>query len=212
MKFFRRICSIMIRPRTTMRAILDAPAGREVVPLVLLATLSAFAGNANENVRGSLKHAPMPWLIVACALIVTALVMLLLFYGFAWLAYAAGRFLEGEGSPVAVRSALAWGMAPIIWALLYRVPAALFGPAQGLAQVRVGDDRLRIDPGQFTSGCFIALVFALLELGVLVWYLVVASRTLGEAHRFSAWRGLGTLLIVGITPLIVIIAAVLAIS
>jgi len=61
-----------------------------------------------------------------------------------------------------------------------------------------------------SGGCLTALLFGSLELSVAVWCLIVASRTIAEAHRFSAWRGLGTLVIVGITPIVIVIAAALS--
>lgn len=209
MTFFRRLVSIAIHPRTTMREILDSPRGRAVLPLVVLATLSGFIANASHNARTGLKTAPMPWLIVAGATIAAALVMVLLFYLFAWIAHVAGRFLEGQGTYADVRAALAWGLAPIIFALLYRVPVALFGPSQNAGLVRIGE-QVKFTPGQLSGGCLFALLIGVLELGTAVWFAVVASHTLGEAHRFSSWRGFGTLVIVAITPIVIMIAAFLS--
>ena len=43
------------------------------------------------------------------------------------------------------------------------------------------------------------LALSLLQLGislpVFIYYAVIASMGIGEAHRFSAWKGLGTLII-----------------
>ena len=208
--FFRRLARVVIWPRTTMREILDGSRDRAIVPLLLLATLAAFSGDANNNVRKGLAATPYAWLIVICALIVSALVMFLAFYLFSWMAYVAGRFLEGQGSQAAVRSALAWGLAPLIWAILYRIPAALFVP-RDTDMIQAGNAAFRINPGLMGGGCVLALIFGLLELTTFVAYVVVTSRTLAEAHRYSAWKGLGTLVIVGIAPIVIIIAAVLAI-
>ncbi|PYQ29900.1 MAG: hypothetical protein DMF56_09240 [Acidobacteria bacterium] len=208
--FFRRLARVVIRPRTTMREILDEPRDRMIVPLLLLATLAAFAGDPNNNVRKGLAATPYAWLIVICALIVSALVVFLAFYLFSWIAYMAGRFLDGQGSQSAVRSALAWGFAPIIWAMLYRIPIALFASPE-TEVIKAGDVAFRLRPALIGGSCALALIFGLLELAMIVAYVVVSSRTLAEAHRFSAWKGFGTLVIVGITPLVIIIAAVLAI-
>jgi len=208
--FFRRLARVVVWPRTTMREILDQPRDRAIVPLLLLATLAAFAGDANNNVRKGLAATPYAWLIVICALIVSALVVFLAFYLFSWIAYMAGRFLEGQGSQSAIRSALAWGLAPLIWAMLYRIPVAIFAPAE-TEVVKAGDAAFRLRPGLIGGSCALALIFGLLELTMFVAYVVVSSRTLAEAHRFSAWKGFGTLVIVGITPLVIVIAAVLAI-
>jgi len=207
--FFRRLARVVIWPRTTMREILDAGRDRMIVPLLLLATIAAFSSDVNSNARKGLAATPYAWLIVICALVVSALVMFLAFYLFSWIAYLAGRFLEGQGSQSAVRSALAWGLAPLIWAILYRVPIAIFFPPENEV-IKAGDAAFRLRPGLIGGSCALALIFGLLELTMLVAYVVVSSRTLAEAHRFSAWKGFGTLVIVGITPLVIIIAAVLA--
>jgi hypothetical protein len=206
--FFRRLARIVVWPRTTMREILDDPRGRMILPLVLLASFSGLIGNANQNARGSLSRVPYAWFIVVAAMLGVMLLTVAFFYLFAWIAYLAGKFLEGRGSHADVRAALAWGLAPLIWALLYRLPATIAGPAVGMGQMRADSEAWRLEPG--TGSCLIALVFGLLEFTMFVGYVVVSSRTLAEAHRFSAWRGFGTLLIVGITPIVIIIAAVLS--
>jgi len=207
--FFRRLARVVIWPRTTMREILESPRDRALVPLLLLATLAAFAGDMNKSAKKGLAASPYAVLIVICALIVSALVMFLAFYLFSWIAYIAGRFLEGQGSQAAVRSALAWGLAPLIWAMLYRIPAALFGP-QEADFIKAGNAAVRFNPNLIGGGCVFAAILGLLELATFVGYVVVSSRTLAEAHRFSAWRGFGTLVIVGIAPFVIILAAVLA--
>jgi hypothetical protein len=209
--FFRHLAAIVVWPRKTMREILDGPRDRATIPLVLLAMCSGAISNVNERVAGSLSSlTPKVWLIVIGVLIANAIVFTLLFYAFAWLAFIAGRFLEGTGQRAEVRTALAWGLAPLVWALLVRIPAAIWGPAHGMGKMHFGDKGVRIDPAQLSGGCFIALGFAAFELALLAWYLVVASRALAEAHRFSAWRGFGTLVMVAATPIIVVIAAVLS--
>lgn len=210
MNFLRRLARVVIWPRTTMREILDAGRDRMIVPLLLLATLAAFAGDVNNSTRRSLAFTSYAWLIVICALIVSVLVMFLAFYLFSWIAYMAGRFvLEGQGSQAAVRSALAWGMAPLIWAILYRVPVALFGPQQ-TGMIKAGNTAFRFDPGLIGGGCVFAAIYGLLELAMITGWVVVSSRTLAEAHGFSAWKGFGNLVIVGLAPVVIIIAAVLA--
>jgi len=211
-KFFRRLARIVIRPRTTMREILDGGADRTIVPLVLLACVSSLISDSKGNVVAALRAADMKtWLIVIGVIVAVMIVAVLLFYVFAWVAYFAGRFLEGTGDAIAVRSALAWGLAPLVWAIAFRVPAALLRPARAIEPGKIGSGTFSIQTTQLSGGCLMAAVFGLIELGFLVWWLVVASRTLAEGHRFSAWRGFGTLAIVGVTPIIIVLAAVLAI-
>ena len=205
--FFGLLAQVSVWPRTTMRRILDSPSRNRLLPLVVLAAASAFTGDANKNVR----IAPAGWLITACILILTVCVTVLVFYLLSWAGYAAGKFLlEGKGTRADVTAAVAWGLAPSIWALLYRIPAAAIGLTGSGTHVSVGKDVLRIDPSQISGGCVLAFLFGVLQLATLVWYVTVTSRTIAEAHRFSAWRGFGTLVIVGIAPLVIVIAGLLA--
>jgi hypothetical protein len=151
-------------------------------------------------------------LLVAGAVIGVIAAMVALFYLYAWVPFFIGRFLGGTGDIRGVRAALAWGLAPAVWALLYRVPAAIWFASSGTAAVQVRNGGVKFDPGMIANGCGVALVFMLLELIVLVWCAVVMSNTVAEAHDYSALHGLGTLVIAAIAPVVVMIAAVLAIT
>lgn len=211
MTFLRRLGRVCIRPRTTIREILDDPQ-RRILPLVVLATLSAIFGNVNNNMRGSLKSVSYATPMILFATLLAAFVMILCFYLFAWLTYLAGKFLEGQGTHGDVRTALAWALAPLIWALAYRIPAAVLGWTHNSSRTYGPDESFSIHMDDFGAGCLAALVFGLLELTMIVWCVVVSSRALGEAHRFSSLRGFGALAIVALAPIVIGIAAFLAFS
>lgn len=207
------VATIMIRPRATMRRILDASRDRMWLPILLLVAVSALAGDSDRHEFDSLlaaarSHGIPPLLVIAgiCAAVTVA--TLFLFYLFAWAAWGIGRLMEGSGTPRDVRRAVAWGLTPAVWALLYRIPAVFLLPRSD-STVRFGE-QVRVDPGRLGSGCAAALVFAALELVVLIWCAAVISNTVGEAHRFSSWRGLATVVLTSIAPLIILVAAVLA--
>jgi hypothetical protein len=208
MTFLRRLARIAIRPRTTMREIVDTPSDRMVLPLVVLAIVSGLLRDFHTRSFPGIET--KTWLIICGAILGCIIVFVLLFYAFAWLAYVVARILEGTGDPSATRSALAWGTAPIIWALLYRLPVALLAPSANPARVGVHGRNISFTAGMLGDGCFSALLYAVVELALLIWYLVVASQTLAEAQRFSVWRGLGTLAIVAATPVVVMTAAFLS--
>lgn len=207
------VATIMIRPRPTMRRILDAPRDRLWLPILLLVALSAVAGDSDRHEFDSLLAAARaygihPALVILGIFLAVTLVSLIFFYVFAYAAWGIGRVMEGTGTPADLRRAVAWGLVPMVWALLYRIPAVFFLPRSD-STVRIGE-HMRIDPGRLGSGCAAALIFGALELVILVWCGVVISNTVGEAHRFSSWRGLATVVLTSIAPLIILIAAVLA--
>ena len=208
MIFFRRLAKILVRPRAVMREILDQPRDRMVLPLVLLVILSGYAGDLDRQEMNRVAQGlEQSWPVVIGILLLVTAILVALFYGFAWLAAFIGRKLfEGTATTREVRSALAWGGAPAIWALLYRIP--VMTRAEG-AKIEL-DQGLRIELGHLGDGCLFALLVGFLELVTMVWTFTVASQTLGEAHRFSGWRGLGTLVAVFAVPVIVLIAAALS--
>ena len=208
MKFFR----ILIHPRETMRSILDQPRDRMVVPLVVMAICSSVLRNAHfDGVKTILTGAPFPlWVFIVAPICVIA-AGVGLFFVFAWIATMIGRFFEGKGEYRGVVRAMAWSFVPIIVALAYRVPVAIFVPSPAQERLRLGPHTVvTIAPRSIGAGCSMALLSGLLELAILSWYLYVASNTVAEAHGFSGWRGLGTVLATWITPIVILAAAVLA--
>ena len=212
MQWLRDLASVVIRPRRTMRRILDAPRDRMVLPLALLAILSGIIGDVHLDQAGQAWRMAEPRLRLFIPLIVAGVIaaMLLVFYVLAWVAYFVGRSLEGTASVKAVRSALAWGLAPSVWALLYRIPAMWFKEPENVRQIRFDDFRFTLGEGVFSSGCGAMLFFGILDLAVIVGWLVITSHTLAEANGFSAPRGFATIAICLLAPVVIAVAAFLA--
>ena len=190
----RALYTILYRPRATMRRIL-ASDRRGVVPIILIAACSS---TLRESWKGTMPQQVAQLhiaVVVAVAVIAASVVTLVILYVLSWVAFAAGRLLEGKGNARDVRAALAWGTAPVIWAILYRVPAALFleEPTE-----------LRVTP----SWVFL-IALAIAEIAVFIWWIVTTSHTLAVAHRFSAPRGFATMLLTLLTPFVLVVAALL---
>ena len=190
------LATILIRPRQTIRSIVaESRSSLVVLPLVLLATLSSATRDVRwQAYRQSPQLAavmPSAWIICAglAGILIAALIV---FYAFAFLAWGIGRLLGGTSDRRAVRLALAWSLAPLIWALLYRIPIALFQPAMGAAlnQMHNPVDILRAAAGAITLyGLMSYSVIALLTIAVDIWSLVIAGIALSEVNGFSTWRG-----------------------
>lgn len=210
MSWLVNLGAVMIHPRQTMRRILDAPRDRMVIPLLILAILSSYAADFNrEEYRRVVAMADPKVIIMAAAglLVIVPALLIGVIYLFAWLAGVVGRMLQGTGDARGMRSALAWGSAPVIWALLYRVPAAIWA-ARAQPDFRVEDFQLSLEG--LKGGCVATAVFLLLELITLAWSIVAMSSTVGEAHRFSTARGFVTLAICWIAPVVIAVAAALS--
>ena len=215
MQFLANLAAVLVRPRRTMRRILDSPRRRMVLPMVLLVVISGIFGDFDApTAQKYLQQSGgwQVWLMVTGVVVCVIAAMVGLFYLYAWVPYFVGRFLGGTGDVRGVRAALAWGLAPAVWALLYRVPGAIWFASSSPTAVRLRNGKVGFDPGMMANGCGVALVFMFLELIVIVWCAVAMSNTVAEAHDYSALHGLGTLVISAMAPVVVMIAAVLAIN
>lgn len=213
---FRSLVTILVRPRRTFRRLLESGAPRIVRPLVVLAIVAGFVqdfSRAEFEAAVATSAISRPALIALnlLGLMLLTLFGLLVFYGIAWLARTIGRFYGGTGEAREVRAALAWGVVPNVWALLIYLPAALMF-VSGEPNLRVGEDGVVVfNPGILAAGCAPALVMIVVRFIFFFWSLWVMSATLGEAHGFSTWTGLGTLATMAVIPFIVAAAAALAI-
>jgi len=205
--------TVMIRPRATMRRVLDSLPDHLAIPLIVLATVSQFIVDEDyTRLTSALDTAPA----AVGAFIVVSVVALgggltvALFYAFSFLVAGIGRLLGGSGTPQQVRSGLAWGTVPFAWAMLFRAPARALGGETLIATVYSRGNgasflqSLNPDTGFF----FPILLLALLEAAAAVWYLVLSSKCVGEAHRFSAWRGLASLIAGIFIPLVALIVTI----
>jgi hypothetical protein len=183
---------VLLWPAETMRRVL-ASEPRYVLPLAIAASISSYLSDQPPLGR--------PFVILFN---VAALVGV--FYIFAALVYAAGKFIGGTGNARDVRAAVAWGLVPVIWAIAYRLPLAIWRPRSML--VDIGDDGFRFGDAA-AGGCATAVLAVGAELIVIGWTLFVATNTVAEAHRFSWPRGLGAIAIAAVAPIVVVIAAIL---
>jgi hypothetical protein len=208
MQWLRDLLAVGFRPRATMRRVLDH-GGAPVLPLVVAATVSAMMKDVSVTgiARVLRSEDAATAAMIAGAIACGAILMVGLFYGLSWMAVYAGRLLEGHATLAEVRAAMAWGLVPVIWLLLVRVPVAFMRAPKDIRQM--GGINLVLPSSGTLAG---ALVLAVVDAVALLWYVYVASETLGEANQFSGWRGLGTLAVVGITPFVIALAAILALK
>src|SRR5215212_6496043 len=211
MQMWRNLVSILFSPARTMRGILSKPPDRMVVPLIVL---SAMADNLRRfswsGVEAALSERPLLMAgMMLGGLLVGALVLVCLFLAASGLVAFVGRLFGGSGTAREVRSALAWGLTPVVWSLIYRVPLAFFTPA-GTRPIQIsGVDAASLQ--LLAAGHFgLPLFITVLELVVFAWWVVVTTFTVAEAHRYSPGSALGTLFLASLAPLVIVAAAVFA--
>jgi hypothetical protein len=203
-----------------MRAILDRSDRRGALAIVIAAIVSFSLRDLDIDglaEAGASLGLATAMLISILAIAGVVLVAMLFYFVISAAAALVGRWmLGGTGSFRDVRHAVAWGLAPQVWALFFRLPALLLWP-DAVAMLRGGRGRIQIGDIEITPffspdvPIYQVILLGLVELGFFIWYLVVGSQTLGEAHGFSSMRGFGNLLLAVVFPFVALIVIVVAI-
>lgn len=203
------LAAAALRPRAAVRRVV-ASGDRRVVYLVLLAMLSLTLRSVSlAQWREIATKEPHVIPIVCATLACVAGVGILIFYLVAWIGRIVAGLLEGRGTTSDTRVALAWGLAPTILAIAYRLPAILVRPSVGVT---------RLSNGGHVSFSFEALphgwglLLLIADWVVAAWTVIATSCTLAGVHRFSALRGAVTLGGATIAPAIVVVGAAIATS
>jgi hypothetical protein len=200
---------VVYQPRETMHRIL---AGRErwgpqiVILAFLCASVSHSDGRHLDLVLPGLGLSAIA--IVALGLIAGAAAWVIVLFILSWIATFAGRKMGGHGSAADVREAMAWGMMPVIWSPIYRIPFSILA------------SRLKVQPDikplaillDFLAqgGLSIVVAYLAFQFAFMVWCLFVGSHCVGEAQQFSSSKGFANVAIALAAPLVVIAAAVAA--
>lgn len=166
-----------IRPRRTMRRILDDNPEYGVIPL-------AMAGGVNLLLNGMLGQGNRalftPPFTFAAAFLLGPMVGVLLLYLIALLLQWTGRWIEGKASGREIRAAIAWPHVLTVWGMILWVPRLLLFPEETLS-------------GSPADPPILLGVMEFLDAVVVCWFLVVFWKCLAEVQCFTLWRTLGSL-------------------
>jgi hypothetical protein len=186
-----------VRPRATIRAIVDSDPKRLNVLLVSIAGIHVALDEFSGLQLGSSLSIPA---IFALSVVVGPVVLLGLWYLMAILLKWTGGWIGGTASLVNIRSATAWSYVPYVLLALLWIPKLLvFGPDLFTGSL----ETFRGDLVQ--SAIYFALL--LVQVVVSVWYVFIYCKALGEVQGFSAWKAFGNSLLAAlvlIVPIIVI--------
>jgi hypothetical protein len=184
--------TILFSPRETIRKIVDTDPTRDVVGLAWIAgAVSALDSRmqlANLKLPEGYPQVPLPEsgpIGAAVTSFIVGLMTIAMIYVLGRLYRWSGARLGGTANSVQVRSALAWGYLPALYAAIVEITVFIVaGDAEGGNR------------GILLLGQLIALV-------LFFWSGVVSMKCLGEVHGFSAWRAfcatlLGSLALIGI--------------
>lgn len=187
--------TIWTEPRGTIRQIVDRDPRYRVIFLVVLgAELAASWGLlikpsalqiapqlAPEMVQHTLRTVSL------AALVASPIFAIISLYGAGALLRWTGGLLAGTATATEVRAAIAWSTVPAI----VSTAISLLGLATGAMTLPVPPNPVGLHVGLQTLLGQVNL-FEVIYLILAIWGAVIWLKCLGEVHRFSAWRALGT--------------------
>ncbi len=192
--------SICIRPRATIRTIVDRDPRDRVIAIVLItavivAIANAIHGNNYNPTAFTIAGKPIPamaphsaqlmklWTLAAWPLLAVPF----LYINGALLRWT-GSLLGGTAKAVEVRAAIAW-------ASVVTVPIALVNLAIGFLLPPPHQPPALVTMHTALAYWRSMLPSIIISAPLTLWWWIVSFKCLGEVHRFSAWRAFLTVLI-----------------
>lgn len=191
--------SIWVRPRGTIRQIVDSDPEKYVIILAVISGIFQALDRASERALGD-SMSLIGILLLSLCLGALGGVFSLYVGGalFRW----SGSLFGGVADSIHVRAALAWSSVPDIVLLIVYIPVIIiFGRNWFTSSSEWMDAE---------ESLFLAVVCLLATAGLIlvVWKAFILIKCLAEVHSFSAWRSIASIIVgflVIIVPLFVLI-------
>jgi hypothetical protein len=193
---------IWIKPRATIRGIVDTNPNYLVIPLALAnGILGALNNAAQRNAGDRLPDAT----ILGLAFTLGPIGGLIGLYVGAWALGLSCRWLGGRVDSTAVRAAVAWSAVPTLATIpIWILQLAIFRHEMFTTEMPSVDANPSLFALVIATGC--------IEFVLAIWSFVILLKTVGEVQGFSAWRALGAVLLITLIVLIpIVILVVIAI-
>ena len=170
--------TIWVRPRATIRAIID----RDPTYLVIvLAILGGFVNSLDRAASQSLGDKHSIVFIFGASAGVGVIWGVIWLYLFSFLLRWTGRWIGGNAEPTAMHAAVGWSNIPIIWAfLILWIPQfALFG-----------GEIFREETPLMEASPVLSILFLVVAVVLAIWGVVIFLKCVAEAQGYSAWKAL----------------------
>ncbi|MCO6045120.1 YIP1 family protein [Aeoliella sp. ICT_H6.2] len=199
--------SMWTKPRVTVRQQLDTDPRQHVL---LVAALWGFSSQLANQMIAQSEELPIRIATMFGWILGGAVIGMIWIFLLGWLSGMAGRILGGVANALECRCALAWCCIPGIWMGPLYLMIGLYYLVVGPDAVPGGMPR-QGQPPMNPWAAFSLMppwMFAIMVLAMIIglWMQVLSCHALGEAHQYSSWRGLGTLLLTVLLMIGVIMA------
>lgn len=188
---------IWVRTRETVRYVIEEKSFGYVMMLIILGgILNAFAGVVDPEMNLPL------WGMLLVGIIVGPIAGLIGIAFITGVYLLIGKLFKGTGTYGEMFKAIAASTIPTIW----MAPFLLIG------YLVVPDIMLLTPEAELTPlSVIVSGLVAIVTVVISIWSILIQSKAIGEAHRFSSWKGFFTLLIPGIIGFILIMLLVVGI-
>lgn len=177
--------SVWTQPRATIQQVVETNPERWVLLLAAISGISGVLDRASMQSLGDKVALPM---IIVVAILAGSIGGIIYLYAGAGLLRWTGNWIGGTASSPHIRAALAWSNVPLAYGLLvWTAEIAIFGAELFTTET----------PRMNANESLIVLMigFAVIEIVLGVWAIVLVCKTLGQVQGFSAWKALGNLLL-----------------
>lgn len=186
------------QPRATFRNILETDRKWMVVWLALIRGITgvcAVLAMIWLQPWTTPRDVPHTFIMAAMLIIVGAISGIVNLYFSGWLFKLTGGWIGGKGKFIDLKCAIGWSNYPLIIYDLIVIIGAF----------------VTYDTWSPNSSIFLWVkgAFTLISLAILIWSLIITLKLIGEAHQFSAWKGLVTVLLGAVLIFVVVVAIAL---
>lgn len=185
--------TMWLKPRETIREIIKHDPRHLVIILAALLGISRIIDRAGLYLPAFLITSPFLTLFVV--LVIGSVAGIVIVYVNAAFLEFTGKFIGGQGTSKNLRAATVWSNVPNFWVLPFEVLTTAVLPL------------LVKNPTAIVVPYALVLIAGIVTS---IWSFVLYLHSIGEVHRFSAWKALAALILSVIALLAVILVVALA--
>ena len=190
---------IVTQPRATIRYILDSGKWNNIwaiyaiifAMMIPIMILSMLMQPPSQQLPPGMDQSVFYGIMVGMAIGMVVIgypIGMLIIYLYSYLFKVAGGWLDGVGTTSDLRIAFTWSyVASLYLNIIMIIPYGL-----------IAYSNYTTDSADPARQIIMSLIVMAISLPVTIIYMIIASKCIGETHRFSAWRGLGTILLAGL--------------
>lgn len=184
--------SMWIKPRATIQQIVDTNPEYLVLLLAMLGGVSQGLDRATGQSLGD----QMPLMAVLGVAIVGGAVggIIQLYIGGALLRWTGG-WIGGQATSQYLRTAVAWSNVPLVWGLIIWVLAIAVFRQELFSDAM---PRTEADPRLL----YVLLAFGVINITLGIWSVVLLVKGVAQVQGFSAWKGLGNVVLASLVIII----------